>query len=59
MAELEGNGGLAYSAGSYAFAIQMEDGTGVVQPGKWMSVFRQVKDGDWRMHRRIWTTDMP
>jgi len=53
--EVESAGPFAYEVGSYT--MKATDGK-VADQGKYVVVWKQV-DGQWRLHRDIWTTSMP
>jgi ketosteroid isomerase-like protein len=53
--EIETDGKLAYEVGTYA--VKIKDGT-VVDRGKYCVVWKRV-NGQWLLHRDIWTTSLP
>ena len=53
--EVESAGNIAYEVGTYA--MKTKDGK-VADYGKYCVVWKQV-DGQWLLHRDIWTTSMP
>lgn len=53
--EVESSGNLAYEVGSYV--MKMKDGS-VADRGKYCVVWKRV-NGEWLLHRDIWTTSMP
>ena len=54
-AEVESGGNIAYEAGTYEMKTQ--DGK-VADKGKYCVVWKNV-NGQWMLHRDIWSTDMP
>lgn len=53
--EVEADGNLAYEVGTYA--MKTKDGT-VADRGKYCVVWKRV-NGQWLLHRDIWTTSLP
>jgi uncharacterized protein (TIGR02246 family) len=53
--EVESSGNLAYESGTYE--MKLKDGT-VADKGKYCVVWKKV-NGQWMLHRDIWSTDMP
>ncbi len=53
--EVEPSGNIAYEVGSYV--LKTKDGT-VEDRGKYCVVWKRV-NGDWLLHRDIWTTNLP
>jgi uncharacterized protein (TIGR02246 family) len=53
--EVESAGDIAYEVGSYV--LKMKDG-GVADRGKYCVVWKRV-NGEWLLHRDIWTTSLP
>jgi uncharacterized protein (TIGR02246 family) len=54
-AEVEASGDLAYETGTYV--MKMKDGS-VADRGKYVVVWKRV-NGQWLIHRDIWTTNLP
>ena len=53
--EVESAGNIAYESGTYE--LKTQDGK-VADKGKYCVVWKKV-DGQWMLHRDIWSTDMP
>ena len=53
--EVESSGDTAWETGAYA--MKLKDGT-VVDRGKYVVIWKRV-NGDWKIHRDIWTTSLP
>jgi len=53
--EVESAGDIAYESGSYV--LKMKDGT-LADKGNYCVVWKRV-NGEWFLHRDIWTTSMP
>jgi ketosteroid isomerase-like protein len=53
--EVEAEGSLAYEVGTYA--LKTKDGK-VADRGKYRVVWKRV-NGQWLLHRDIWTTNLP
>lgn len=53
--EVEADGNLAYEVGTYV--MKMKDGK-IADRGKYCVVWKRV-DGQWLLHRDIWTTNVP
>jgi ketosteroid isomerase-like protein len=53
--EVDSAGNLAYEVGTYV--LKMKDGT-VADRGKYCVVWKRV-NGEWLLHRDIWTTNLP
>lgn len=54
-AEVESSGDLAYETGTYV--MKLKDGS-VADRGKYVVVWKRV-NGQWLIHRDIWTTNLP
>ena len=50
---------LAYTMGSYRTAMVGEDGKQVVEPGKWLTIWKKQADGNWRIVVETYNTDVP
>jgi ketosteroid isomerase-like protein len=57
--EVSASSDLAYTRGSYETRLMGEDGQLVVEPGKWLSVWRKQPDGSWRVAIETYNTDIP
>ncbi|MEX2273373.1 MAG: DUF4440 domain-containing protein [Vicinamibacterales bacterium] len=53
--EVESFGDTAWETGAYA--MKLKDGT-VVDRGKYVVIWKRV-NGEWKIHRDIWTTSLP
>ena len=52
-------GDLAYSYGSYRSRLMGEDGKLVMEPGKWVTIWKKQPDGGWRIAVETYNTDIP
>jgi uncharacterized protein (TIGR02246 family) len=52
-------GDLAYTYGSYRSQLMSEDGELVLEPGKWLTIWKKQADGDWRIAVDTYNTDIP
>ena len=52
-------GDLAYTYGSYRSRLMGEDGKLVMEPGKWLTVWKKQPDGGWRIAVDTYNTDIP
>lgn len=59
VSEVTGIGDLAYTRGTYAYAVTFPDGTAEADSGSFLSVFRRQPDGAWLYSRAIWHSDAP
>jgi ketosteroid isomerase-like protein len=50
---------LAYTMGSFQARMIGEDGDLVMEPGKWLSVWKKQPDGSWRIVVDTYNTDIP
>ncbi|MGC1452130.1 MAG: nuclear transport factor 2 family protein, partial [Candidatus Sulfotelmatobacter sp.] len=48
-ADISGSGDLGYTYGNYEFHAKAKDGKPVVQYGKYTSIWKQQKDGSWKV----------
>ena len=55
MTEVESGGNIAYESGTYE--LKTQDGR-TADKGKYCVVWKKV-NGQWMLHRDIWSTDMP
>jgi ketosteroid isomerase-like protein len=55
--EVEGQGDLAVSRGTYAFVLGPQAAGSAVDTGKFLTVWRRQPDGAWRISRNIWNSD--
>jgi len=53
--EVEGMGKTAYEVGKYQL---FAEGDQMLDQGKYIVIWKQV-EGEWKLHRDIWTTSMP
>jgi len=52
-------GDLAYTYGSYRSRLMGEDGKLVMEPGKWLTIWKKQPDGGWRIAVDTYNTDIP
>jgi uncharacterized protein (TIGR02246 family) len=52
-------GDLAYTYGSYRSRLMGEDGKLVMEPGKWLTIWKRQADGGWRIAVETYNTDIP
>ncbi len=52
-------GDLAYTYGSYRSRLMGEDGKLVMEPGKWLTIWKKQPDGGWRIAVDTYNTDVP
>lgn len=52
-------GDLAYTYGSYRSRLMGEDGKLVMEPGKWLTVWKKQPDGAWQIAVDTYNTDIP
>jgi ketosteroid isomerase-like protein len=58
--ELVGIGDLAYHRGTYAMTISLPGlPTPIQEKGKFLQIYRKLEDGEWRMAREIYNSDLP
>jgi ketosteroid isomerase-like protein len=57
--EVSASADFAYTRGSYETRLMGEDGKLVIEPGKWLSVWRKQPDGSWRVAIETYNTDIP
>jgi uncharacterized protein (TIGR02246 family) len=53
------DGTLGYTVGTYQATMQGEDGKPVLEPGKWLTVWRRQADGSWSIEADTYNTDIP
>jgi ketosteroid isomerase-like protein len=53
------SGDLAYTHGSYRSRLMGEDGKLVMEPGKWLTVWKKQPVGGWRIVVDTYNTDIP
>jgi ketosteroid isomerase-like protein len=53
--EVDSAGDMAYETGNYV--MKMKDGT-LADRGKYVVIWKKV-NGEWKLHRDIWTTNLP
>ena len=52
-------GDFAYTYGSYRSRLMGEDGKLVMEPGKWLTIWKKQSDGGWRIAVDAYNTDIP
>jgi uncharacterized protein (TIGR02246 family) len=52
-------GDLAYTYGSYRSRLMGENGKLVMEPGKWLTIWKKQPDGGWRIAVDTYNTDIP
>lgn len=57
--EVVGRVDLAYSHGTYAYAVTMPDGSTASDQGQHLSIHRRQPDGSWQYTRAIWHSNQP
>lgn len=57
--EISGRGDLAYTSGTYVATMRGEDGAQIREPGKWLTVWKRGRDGEWLIVMDIYNTDVP
>lgn len=57
--DVSAGGDMAFTAGSYEARMMGEDGAEVVEPGKWVSIWRKQTDGAWQVVLETYNTDIP
>lgn len=57
--EISDGGDLAYTSGTYVAKMRGEDGVQIREPGKWLTVWKRGRDGEWRIVMDIYNTDVP
>lgn len=57
--EISDGGDLAYTSGTYVAKMRGEDGVQIREPGKWLTVWKRERDGEWRIVMDIYNTDVP
>jgi ketosteroid isomerase-like protein len=50
---------LAYTYGSYRSRLMGEDGKLVMEPGKWLTIWKKQPDGRWQIVLDTYNTDIP
>jgi ketosteroid isomerase-like protein len=50
---------MAYTMGSYNSRMMGENGKPVEEPGKWLTVWKKMPDGEWRIVMDTYNTDIP
>lgn len=49
---------MAYTMGTYTSRMMGQDGKPVVEPGKWLSIWKKQPDGAWRIVMDTYNTDI-
>ena len=57
--EIEGNGDVAYSRGTWTYKGKVNDSTEVNDNGKYLVIFRKQADNSWRLSRETWNSNLP
>ena len=57
--ESEVRGDTAYETGAFSYTARGEDGLLVPASGKYIVIWKHGADGQWRLHRDIWTQTTP
>ena len=57
--EVAAAGDLAYTYGSYRSRLMGEDGKLVIEPGKWLTIWKKQPNGGWRIAVETYNTDIP
>ena len=58
--DIGAGGDLAYGIGTYAVAMQMAEGGGMVEDnGKYVTLLKRGADGSWKLTAHIWNTSLP
>lgn len=57
--DVSSSGDLAYTVGTYVTTMAGEHGEEVVEPGKWVSIWKRQADGQWRIVVDTYNTDVP
>ncbi len=57
--EVSKSGDLAYSTGSYTFAMQDPQGKAILDKGKFMEVWKKQADGRWKTIADTYNSDLP
>ena len=56
---VDGSGDLAYVHGTYTMTFAMPDGATMEDRGKYIEIWERQDDGQWRITRDIFNSDMP
>lgn len=59
VSEVVGRGDLAYSRGTYAYAVTMPDGSTASEQGETIAIHRRQPDGTWPYTRALWHSNQP
>ena len=58
-AEVAASGDLAYTMGSYDFAVQDTSGAPMNDKGKYLTIWKKQEDGSWKVAVDAFSSDMP
>ena len=58
-ARIAAAGDMAYTFGSYRTKLMGEDGRMTVEPGKWITIWKKGRDGQWEIAMDTYNTDIP
>src|SRR5712692_10351708 len=57
--ELDAGGKVAYEVGTYEMSMTTPSMGDMKDNGKYIALWRQQRDGSWKVHAETWNTDMP
>jgi ketosteroid isomerase-like protein len=55
--EVSKSGEIGFTAGTYEFSIKAPDGKAMTEKGKYLCVWKQQKDGSWKVIHDMWNSD--